>query len=55
MGKLLEAYDRVRMNVKLNRGRCENCEAILPDIHPVPGYRACSEDCATDIWESRQM
>jgi hypothetical protein len=50
MGKLLEAFARVWMNVKLNRGRCEECGQILPDVHPIPNYRACSEKCATQIW-----
>jgi hypothetical protein len=53
MGKLLEAVRRFRMNVKLNRGRCEECGTILPDVHPVKGERACSEECATQLWASR--
>lgn len=54
MGKLLEAFARVRMNEKLKRGRCQNCAAILPDIHPIDDAQACSESCADEIWESRQ-
>lgn len=38
------------MNVKLNRGRCEECGEILPDEHPIPGYQACSEECAYRLW-----
>jgi hypothetical protein len=41
------------MNVKLNRGRCEECGKILPDVHPVKNYRACSEACAYAIWAGK--
>lgn len=40
-------------NVKLNRGRCEECGRILPDVRPIDNYRACSEGCATELWASR--
>lgn len=55
MGKLLEAFARFRVNDKLKNGRCQNCNAILPDVHPIANEQACSEACAYDIWESRQM
>jgi hypothetical protein len=50
MGKLLEAVRNIRMNAKLNRGRCFECGAILPDIRPIPNYQACSQECADEIW-----
>jgi hypothetical protein len=53
MGKLLEAVRRFQVNVKLSRGRCEGCGAILPDVHPITNYRACSDACADEIWASR--
>ena len=55
MGKLLEAVARFRVNDKLKNGRCQNCAAILPDIHPIADEQACSEACADEIWESRQV
>lgn len=44
---------RFWMNVKLARGRCENCGGILPDVRPIPNYRACSEACADEIWTAQ--
>lgn len=35
---------------KLRKGRCENCGRILPDIHPIPEFQACSEECANELW-----
>jgi len=47
MGNLLR---RMVAAYKLSKGRCENCGAILPDVHPIPEWRACSEACASELW-----
>lgn len=40
---------------KLGRGQCEWCGAVLPDdFRKIDGvWRACSQECVTNLWEQR--
>lgn len=41
---------RWRTASKLRRGRCEWCDAVLPDTGSVDDiYRVCSEDCRSEV------
>jgi len=42
MGKLLELVSRARMNAKLRKGRCWQCQAVLRDDST---DRYCNQEC----------